>query len=61
LPEPLMLAKEISAVYQRFPNSNSNEDEHRQLKAEIYKSLLRVVAGKRMVDLTEQILKLRKS
>src|SRR5437879_2337981 len=32
LPEPLMLAKEISAVYQRFPNSNTNEDEYRQLK-----------------------------
>src|SRR5437879_1705410 len=45
----MMLAKEISAVYQRFPNSaNSNADEHRQLKVEIYKSLLRVVSDKRM-------------
>lgn len=59
LSNPLILAKEISAVYERFPNWNTNEDEHRQLKAEIYKSLLRVVSGKRMVDLTEQILKLR--
>jgi hypothetical protein len=58
LPEALMLAKEISAVYKRFPNSASNADEHRQLKAEIYKSLLRVVSGKRMVDLAEEILRL---
>jgi type I restriction enzyme R subunit len=58
VPEALMLAKEISAVYQRFPNSSSNADEHRQLKAEIYKSLLRVVSGKRMVDLAEEILRL---
>lgn len=60
LENPMPLAKEISDVYQRFPNWNTNDDEYRQLKAEIYKSLLRVVTGKRMVDLTEQILKLRK-
>lgn len=60
LPDAMMLAKEISAVYQRFPNSASNADEHRQLKAEIYKSLLRVVSGKRMVDLAEEILRLKR-
>jgi type I restriction enzyme R subunit len=59
LADALMLAKEISAVYKRFPNSDSNADEHRQLKAEIYKSLLRVVSGKRMVDLAEEILRLK--
>lgn len=52
LSDALMLAKEISAVYKRFPNSDSNTDEHRQLKAEIYKSLLRVVSGKRMVGMS---------
>jgi len=61
LPDAMMLAKEISAVYERFPNSASNADEHRQLKAEIYKSLLREVTGKRMVDLAEEILRLKRS
>ena len=56
----MMLAKEISAVYGRFPNFHSNADEQRQLKAEIYKSLLRVVSGRRMVDLAEGILALKR-
>jgi type I restriction enzyme R subunit len=61
LPTPLPLAKEISAIYERFPNWSSNDDEYRQLKAEIYKSLLRVVSGKRIVDLADEILRLRKA
>ncbi|HUI29718.1 MAG TPA: HsdR family type I site-specific deoxyribonuclease [Candidatus Acidoferrales bacterium] len=59
LPDAVVLAKEISAAYLRFPNSAANADEQRQLKAEIYKSLLRVVSGKRMVDLADEILRLR--
>ncbi len=59
LSDALKLAKEITGVYGRFPNSASNADEQRQLKAEIYKSLLRVVSGKRMVDLAEEILRLK--
>src|ERR1043166_553013 len=59
LPDAMILAKEINAVHQRFPNSASNPEELRQLKAEIYKSLLRVVSGKRMVDLAEEILRLK--
>lgn len=54
-----MLAREISAVYARFPNAASSEDEKRQLKAEIYKSLLREVSGKRMVEIGEALLKLK--
>jgi type I restriction enzyme, R subunit len=61
LPDPTMLAKEVVAAYARFPNAASNADEHRQLKAEIYKSLLRVVTGRRMVDLAEGILKLKRT
>jgi hypothetical protein len=57
--EAMMPAKEISAVYERFPNFVSNADEHRQVKAELYKSLLRVVSEKRMVDLAEEILTLK--
>ena len=60
LPDPTALAKEIVAAYSRFPNASSNTDEHRQLKAEIYKVLLRVVKGKRMIDLAEEILRLKR-
>ncbi len=59
IPNATMLAKEISAVYARFPNATSSEDEKRQLKAEIYKSLLREVSGKRMVEIGEALLKLK--
>ncbi len=59
-PDAATIAKDISSVCGRFPNYGSNADEYRQLKAEIYKALLRVVSGKRMVDTTEQILKLRR-
>lgn len=54
----MTLAKEIGAIQHRFPNASSNSDEYRQAKAEIYKVLLRVVSGHRMVDLTDQILRL---
>jgi type I restriction enzyme R subunit len=60
LPDVIMLAKEINAVYTRFPNFASNADEQRQLKAEIYKSLLRVVSGKRMVDIGEELLRIKR-
>jgi type I restriction enzyme, R subunit len=60
LEDAIALAKEINSVYGRFPNYRSNADEYRQLKAEIYKVLQKVVSGKRMVDITEQILKLRR-
>jgi hypothetical protein len=59
IPNATLLAKEISSVYARFPNAASNEDEKRQLKAEIYKSLLREVSGKRMVEIGEELLRLK--
>jgi len=59
IPNATLLAKEISAVYGRFPNFASNADEQRQLKAEIYKSLLREVSGKRMVEIGEELLRLK--
>jgi hypothetical protein len=43
-------------LFDRFPAADSNSDEYRQLKAEIYKVLLRVVSGHRMVDLTDRIM-----
>jgi type I restriction enzyme R subunit len=59
IPNATLLAKEISAVYGRFPNFASKADEQRQLKAEIYKSLLREVSGKRMVEIGEELLRLK--
>jgi type I restriction enzyme, R subunit len=50
------LALEIEAAYARFPNAADNADEQRQLKAEIYKSLLKVISGKKMIDLAERIM-----
>jgi type I restriction enzyme R subunit len=59
IPNATMLANEIRAVYARFPNFASNADEQRQLKAEIYKSLLREVSGRRMVEIGEGLLRLK--
>ncbi|HZS17811.1 MAG TPA: HsdR family type I site-specific deoxyribonuclease [Candidatus Udaeobacter sp.] len=54
-------AKTIKTLFDRFPNHRFNADELRQLKAEIYKLLLNVVRGKRMVALTEKLLNLVRS
>jgi type I restriction enzyme R subunit len=53
------LAVEIEDAYRRFPNANSNADELRQLKAEIYKVLLKVVSGVKMVALAEKVMRAR--
>jgi type I restriction enzyme R subunit len=59
IPNAMLVAKEIRAVFGRFPNFASNADEKRQLKAEIYKSLLREVSGRHMVDIGEELLRLK--
>ncbi len=53
------LALEIEEAYRRFPNAGANPDESRQLKAEIYKVLLKVVSGKAMIDLAEKVMGVR--
>jgi hypothetical protein len=50
------LARELALVRARFPNAPSNADEFRQLKAETYKVLMRVVTGRPMIDLAERVL-----
>jgi len=60
IPQPDSLAVEVIGAFGRFPNYESNTDEMRQLKAEIYKILLPVVGGKRMIPLAEQILLVRR-
>ncbi len=54
------VANEISGAFARFENYASNSDELRQLKAEIYKVLLPIVGGKRMLTIADQILATRK-
>lgn len=53
------LAVEIEEAYSRFPNAEANSDEMRQLKAEVYKVLLKIVSGKKMIDLAEKIMEAR--
>ncbi len=55
--DPKALATAARAAFARFPNFNSNPDELRQLKAELYKVLLPVVQGKSMVEIADQLLK----
>lgn len=56
--QAINLAREIGAMRARFPDAHRSPDEYRQMKAEIYKVLLRVVSGHQMVDLAEQMLAL---
>lgn len=53
-----VLAINLKAIFDRFPNFPDNAEELRQLKAEIYKLLLRVIDGRKMVALTERLLNL---
>lgn len=55
------LAGEISGLFTRFPNYRRSADELRQLKAEVYKALLREVSGKQMVELGDRIISSRTS
>ena len=47
---------DIAAIRARFPHASSNADEFRQLKAETYKVLMRVVSGRPMIELAERVL-----
>lgn len=54
----LLMANEITAAAARYPNHAENEDELRQLKAEIYRSLMREVSGAKMVAIGEAVVRL---
>ncbi len=55
--DPRKLALEVEALSARFPNSSSNDDEQRQLRAALYRPLLAVNAKQRG-DLVEDIARL---
>jgi type I restriction enzyme R subunit len=54
-------ACEIEDAYARFPNAEQNPDEKRQLKAAIYKVLMPEVRGKRMIEVTDLVMRTRPS
>ena len=56
--KPREMAIEIDASFRRFANYQSSADELRQLKAEIYKSLLREAKGKKCLRSRMEILRL---
>jgi type I restriction enzyme R subunit len=56
--DALLMANEIMAAAVRYPNHAENEDELRQLKAEIYRSLMREASGAKMVTLGEAVIRL---
>jgi type I restriction enzyme R subunit len=56
--DALLMANEITAAAARYPNHAENEDELRQLKAEIYRSLMREASGAKMVALGEAVIRL---
>lgn len=55
--EPRELALSLNNVIRRFPNHRFSTGEMRQLKAEVYRLLLPVVAGRNMVSLGERLLR----
>jgi type I restriction enzyme, R subunit len=54
------LARNVKALFDRFPDYRYNAEELRQSKAEIYKLLLSAMDSKKMVALTEKLLELIK-
>lgn len=53
-----LVAEEIMAAVAKYPNQADSEEEQRQLKAEIYRALMRETSGTRMVTLGEAVLRL---
>jgi len=60
VPSPEGLAPLIDAAFRRAPNYGQNTAERRRLKADLYKVLLPAVGKDRMVDLADQLLRLRR-
>lgn len=59
VPDPKVLAGAANAAFLRFPHFDSNPEQMRQLKAELYKVLLPVAQGKKMVEIADRLIKIR--
>jgi type I restriction enzyme R subunit len=57
VPEPKKNAVTITDIFGRFPNHQDNVSELRQLKAELYKTLLPLVGKDSMVSLADKLLR----
>lgn len=55
--DSMTATKEIMQAVIRFPNHAASEDEQRQLKAELYRTLMREASGARMLRLGDGILR----
>ena len=53
---PKKLAVALAEQFKRFPNFNSNAEQMRQLKAELYRVLVPVVQGKPMVEIADRLI-----
>lgn len=56
--QALGLAREIGEVRRRYPNVASSADEFRQLKTEVYKTLVPLVTGAPLIALADRVLAL---
>ena len=60
--DAVTLSRELRGAMARYPNAASNSGELRQLKAELYKLLLRFgIEGQRMLTLAEEVLRVVRS
>jgi type I restriction enzyme, R subunit len=59
-PSPDTIAPALNAAFERFPNYTQNPADLRQLKAELYKVLLRAVGKERMVAVADRLLRLQR-
>jgi type I restriction enzyme R subunit len=57
--DPRRLAISLAEPFNRFPNFDTNAEQMRQLKAELYKVLLPEVQGKKMVEIADRLIKVR--
>lgn len=56
--DALLVAREIISARDRYPNHAAHDDELRQLKAEIYRSVMREATGNKMVSVGEAVIRL---
>ena len=53
------LAVAINALYAQYPDAAANADQLRQLKADIYRELLKVASGRRIVEIADKVMESR--
>jgi type I restriction enzyme R subunit len=54
-------AREINAVFEKFPDYRCDECQERKLRAGLYRSVISLVGGSKMVEVTDSLMRLRKA